>query len=327
MKKKQSTAKRTFVLIILLIAFLGIVAFGVRGLLFKPKGEAEKGGAVSLNITRDFGEERIKSQKLGLKGGDTVMDLLERTTKVEASYGGGFVSSIDGLTSSSTTEGNSDWFFYYNGILSGKGAREVRVEDGDYIWWDYHSWNQVNFVPAVIGAYPKPLVDTKRGNKKTVILYSNYLESLAREFGSSLEAKGGKVSYRKTSSRDPLEDDFPCVAFLAKSELSFDWVSEILSNPSGYGTFVELSGNDIFLLDQSLARVQVPGEISTIVCATATGLGDPSPLWLVICDGEVGARQAGELLITNPEQIKLQFGVAMSSNGKIFSLPMRSNAR
>ncbi|MDD5448003.1 MAG: DUF4430 domain-containing protein [Actinomycetota bacterium] len=327
MRKKQNRAKHTLGLIALLVALLAIATFGVKSLLSKPKEKTMEAGVAFLNITRDFGEKRIKSQKLSLKNGETVMDLLRKATKIEASYGGGFVSSINGLASSSTPEGNFDWFFYHNGILSGKGANEVKVEDKDYIWWDYHSWNQVNFVPAVIGAYPQPLVTKQKSGKKTMVLYSNYLESLAREFGSFLEAKGGKVSYRKTSSRDPLEDGLPCVAFITKGELSLDWVSKILSNPSGYGTFAEVSENSIFLLDQTLARIQVPGEISTMVCATATGLGDSSPLWLVICDGEIGARQAGELLITNPEQIEGRFGIAVSSDGKIFSLPMKDSAR
>src|SRR5262249_33263731 len=105
-------------------------------------------------ISRDFGAKVIVlDQQPKIEGSDTVMRLLQRNTHVTTRFGGKFVQSINGVSGGTTKAGDGiDWFFYVNGVEGGKGAAEVRVHDGDRVWWDNHDWAAVMDTPAVVGS-------------------------------------------------------------------------------------------------------------------------------------------------------------------------------
>ena len=128
-------------------------------------GEQQPGG-VELRVTRDFGERLIGStSRDGVRPGDTVMRLLRSSQReVETRYGGRFVQSIGGL-SGRGPEGRRDWFFFVNGIESETGAAEYGLRDGDRIQWDYRNWSATMSVPAIVGAFPEPLVRGVKGKR------------------------------------------------------------------------------------------------------------------------------------------------------------------
>ena len=101
---------------------------------------------------------------------DTVMRLLQRDFEVETRYGGNFVQEIDGVAGGREGGRRVDWFYYVNGIESGVGAGERRVEPGDRIWWDHHDWSATMRVPAVVGSFPEPFVSGSEGRKLPVRL-------------------------------------------------------------------------------------------------------------------------------------------------------------
>jgi hypothetical protein len=126
-------------------------------------------GEGSLTVTRDFGAEPIGRHSVaGVSESDTVMRLLERDFEVETRYGGNFVQEIDGVAGGREGGRRVDWFFYVNGIESGAGAGERRVEPGDRIWWDHHDWGGAMRVPAVVGSFPEPFVSGSEGRRLPV---------------------------------------------------------------------------------------------------------------------------------------------------------------
>ena len=93
------------------------------------------------------------------------MRLLTRNARVTTRFGGKFVHSINRVAGGQQAGDPSDWFFYVNGVESGKGATEVRVHDGERIWWDVHDWGGVMDTPAVVGAFPEPFAHGIDGKK------------------------------------------------------------------------------------------------------------------------------------------------------------------
>lgn len=109
--------------------------------------------AGTLVITSDFGGSRHPGGRIA--AGASVMDGLRATTPVRTAYGGGFVAEMYGLESD---PGGRDWFYWVNGRLADRGAREVAVAAGDLIWWDHHPWSTGIELSAVVGAWPVPFV-------------------------------------------------------------------------------------------------------------------------------------------------------------------------
>jgi hypothetical protein len=108
-------------------------------------GAGSKPVRVSLLVTQGFGAQTVlANENPKIVGADTVMRML-----------GGFVESIDKLSGG----GDSDWFYYVNGVQAGKGAADTKLHSGDHVWWDRHDWAGTQNIPAVVGSFPEPFVD------------------------------------------------------------------------------------------------------------------------------------------------------------------------
>jgi hypothetical protein len=99
-------------------------------------GAEKEGGGVDQVITRDFGQQRLGQRAVpAVRESDTVLRLLQGSSKVKTRYGGGYVASIDGLA-----EGDRHaWLFFVNGIAGEKPADDLELHGGDAVQWDYHS--------------------------------------------------------------------------------------------------------------------------------------------------------------------------------------------
>ncbi len=125
--------------------------------------------AITLLVSRDFGASVLReAQHPKTAGQETVMSLTLRNFRVETSYGGGFVQSIDGLAGGEEHGHRVDWFYYVNGVEAPKGAAATNVHPGDHIWWDHHDWSQTDDVPAVVGSYPEPFLNGIEGKRLPV---------------------------------------------------------------------------------------------------------------------------------------------------------------
>lgn len=109
-------------------------------------------GSATLWVTRDRGQHVVLVASV--PAGLTAMQALERKADVKTSYGGRFVVAIDGVASAP----QRDWFYFVDGVPPSRSAVEVRLRQGDNLWWDYRSWRRANEVQAVIGAFPQPFL-------------------------------------------------------------------------------------------------------------------------------------------------------------------------
>ena len=124
---------------------------------------------VQLLITREFGARTLRTLRApAAHGQETVMSLLRRNAAIGTRYGGNFVESIDGHSGGYEGSEPIDWFYYINGVEASKGAAEVKLHPGDRVWWDLHDWNQTDYTPAVVGAYPEPFVHGFGGHRYPV---------------------------------------------------------------------------------------------------------------------------------------------------------------
>ncbi len=125
-------------------------------------------------MTRDFGDETlhegVDQDTAPANEGDTVMRLLQSKYDVKTRYGGGFVQAIDGVAGGQENGRRADWFYYVNGIEAPVGAAERRVSAGDHVWWDHHTWDAAQRVPAVVGSFPEPFLSGSEGKRFPVRL-------------------------------------------------------------------------------------------------------------------------------------------------------------
>lgn len=150
------TRRRSAVVIALLTAALAAAGCGL--------GPGAGVGDVSLTVTRDYGRREVaRPVSEGANESDTVMRLLDRNVDLSTRYGGGFVSSIDGLSEAVSGGRRYDWFYYVNGVEAPTGAADFSLRGGDAVWWDYRDWTEASRVPAVVGAWPQPFASGYEG--------------------------------------------------------------------------------------------------------------------------------------------------------------------
>jgi hypothetical protein len=112
-------------------------------------------GQATLWVTRDEGQTVLLVRHV--PAGETAMQALDRSVKLDTRYGGRFVQAINGLAGSVSSR--HDWFYFVNGIEATRGAVDYRLHDGDVEWWDYRDWGRVGqSVPVVVGAFPEPFL-------------------------------------------------------------------------------------------------------------------------------------------------------------------------
>lgn len=150
------------------IALLLGAAVATAGCGVGPGGEV---GEVSLTVTRDYGAEPVLPAATDTASeSDTVMRVLDREAEIETRFGGGFVSSIEGLAEAAEGGRRYDWFFYVNGVESPVGAADFDLDGGEAIWWDYRDWSAASRTPAVVGSWPQPLTGGFEGEAHPVAL-------------------------------------------------------------------------------------------------------------------------------------------------------------
>jgi Domain of unknown function (DUF4430) len=134
-------------------------------------GPGDEVGEVSLTVTRDYGAEPVMPVATDeASESDTVMRVLDREAEIETRFGGGFVSSIEGLAEANRDGRRYSWFFFVNGVESPVGAADFALDGGEAIWWDYRNWSAASRAPAVVGSWPQPLADGFEGEARPVAL-------------------------------------------------------------------------------------------------------------------------------------------------------------
>ncbi len=287
------------------------------------------GPTVTLWVTGGFASQKITAKEAVLNPGDTVIDILKANTEVETQYGGGFVSSINGLATGYTgpNKEKRDWFYYMNGIMTAVGAQNYLPVSGDVIWWDYHDWGGTYFTPAVIGAFPQPFVNGYQGkNPGTLILAAKGCEQKGEQVASYLRRIGVKSVEVKPYDESLLAaDDKITVVIGLWSDFSEDaYWQGLQSQRQKTGLFAKFTPQYFAALNVQGEEVQRYQQHVGAVAATGSGMGDVTPVWLITGLDQAGLADAVNVLTDHPEKIKQQFGVLIA-DGDVVPLPIKQN--
>ena len=191
--------------------------------------------------------------------GDTVMRFLEKTHDVETSFGGNFVDSIDGVKSDKAAR--NDWFYFVNGIEAGKGAADFGLSSGDRVQWDYRSWKGAMRVPAIVGAYPEPMVSGSEGKRLPVRVQCERQESEpCKEVMGRLTEKD-VVASQAALQGSAGEESIRVLVGRWSTLREVRGASAIERGPRASGVFARFRGDTLELLrpDGAVERVAPPG--------------------------------------------------------------------
>jgi hypothetical protein len=315
-------ARRALPLILLLLA--AIVA-GCPA----PPATTDSGGQskVTVAVTQDFGQKLILAKEVEIEDGTDAMTALQSAAEVETKYGGGFVQSIEGL--SSEYEGGSkkqDWLYYINGISLSLGARDYNLRDGDVEQWDFRDWSYQPMVPAIIGAFPQPFLSGVRGElKPTAVVYDPPFAEEAASLAAKLEERGvAEVTLNGAEALSNGVKRQSNLIILAGADNGL--ILELNQLHKKLGFFAYFEGGKIIVLD---GKGEPAGEYGAgwgLVQATQNpwspgGVGSgESVVFIVTGADETGIRSAVQALINNSDGLRYAYA-ALVNNSQIVKIP------
>lgn len=298
---------------------LALLALGL-GLAGCGLGAGEElPGGVELRITRDFGERLVGSTRRdGVREGDTVLRLLRSSQReVQTRYGGRFVQSIGGL-SGRGPDGRRDWFFFVNGLESDTGAAEYGLSDGDRVQWDYRDWRATMTVPAIVGAFPEPLLHGTKGKRFPVRMEcEDEGGAPCREVKRRLADAGVKTS-SSAFGADATQNVLRVIVARWTKARTVQAVGRLTGKPDESGVFARFEGDRLQLVgeDGETVREAAPG--TGLVAALAPG--PKEILWVVTASDQPGLQRAAESL--SEGSLRDAFALAATPEGPR-KLPLR----
>ncbi len=152
-------------------------------------GDSRDASQIRVVVTKNFGQELMLDKLIVIGEGTNALDALKQVAQVETAYGGGFVSSINGINSKYTTgqASQEDWFFYMNGVLANKGALGYLLRDGEVEQWDFRDWRFSTFIPAIIGTFPESFQYGYNGSiSPTFIVFQESHRKVSEELKNKL---------------------------------------------------------------------------------------------------------------------------------------------
>jgi hypothetical protein len=269
---------------------------------------------VSLAVTGGFGSRQISAvSRSKVPGSETVMRMLERSFKISTRYGGGFVESIDGLAPSG---GNTDWFYYVNGVQASKGAATTAVHAGDHIWWDLHDWSATENIPAVVGSFPEPFTNGIGGKRYPVTL----------ECASDVGAACARVTKELNAVHIPVSSqllgtgsgpDTLGVVVGTWSQIHPELAAELIAHgPGASGVYARFSGPRgaaLQLLDPGGQVSRTLGAGAGLIAATADQSSVPT--WMITGTDPTGVLAAARAL--TPQALHDHFALAVDGAARL----------
>ncbi|MDD2472348.1 MAG: DUF4430 domain-containing protein [Dehalococcoidales bacterium] len=149
--------------------------------------------AIRLIVGTDYGREVLFNEEVTVRKGETCLDILADKLDVGTAYGGGFITSIEGIKSGylKYPVERKDWFLYVNGFLSNTGGLTYQVSDGDTVHWYYRDWSFRQSVSAITGSFPGAFKYGYGGNNvATTIWHESGWKEEASRLQQALFAQG-----------------------------------------------------------------------------------------------------------------------------------------
>ena len=153
------------VVTLILIAFISLYFYSTRNAASKSSNLI----SVYIVVTKNFGKEILVEERVNIALGSSALDALKMVAEVETAYGGGFVTSVNGVKSTYPKE-PYDWFFYVNGFLAKEGASTYILFNNDFIQWDYHYWGDAFTLTATLASYPNAFINGYKGKVSPTII-------------------------------------------------------------------------------------------------------------------------------------------------------------
>jgi hypothetical protein len=251
-------------------------------------------GTAMLTVTRDYGSKAlVEATDSDPPSSETVIRLLDSQADITTRYGGGFVQSINGLAGS----GDSDWFFYVNGIESPVGSADVQVKGGDRIWWDYRNWTAAMSVPEVVGSWPEPFAQASADHPRPVHVECLGVRPACEAASHRLAAAGVKAPV-ESGAQDGSASG-PRVLVGPWKRVRTDPAVDELRTPQSTGVFATFKGPihggwHLIGLDQTGHPTRDLGSTAGLVAALG-GSGD-QPTWIVTGSGGSAVGRAADAL-------------------------------
>jgi hypothetical protein len=284
------------------IAVIAALFFLVKGCAVMPWNHSGQGMQIRVTVTRHFGKELLRDKTVAVRDAGSAMDALLQAAEVETSYGGGFIHAIDGLASgyAGIDAEKTDWFYYVNGQMADTGAAEFEVREGDWLVFDYHSWEHSVFSPALAGCFPEPFIHGYREEPRscTVLFASEVWEKDCRELGALLHERGApSCSVQGLEPRwRPREGDYAIVVGTASELEGNDFLSEAFDNYARLGMYAFFDGGEMVILDPSGEESSRIFSGAGLVQAMGSRLGEDDTALLVTGTDERGVKAALALL-------------------------------
>ena len=263
----------------------------------QPPVQSAPGARVS--VTADWGTTAIAS---GRGNPGNVTDATRSVAKVTTSYGGRYVTGIDGAKG----DGTRDWIFWVNGIEAPAGAADTRIAAGDRVWWDLHRWSGRVHVPAVIADWPMPLTRGLNGPTSGVSA-DPPLSTVLRAAGVDVDQPAATSGPRaivggnaELMDRDPLWG--PAVAD---------------PNASGLTAWIDIKGY-VRVWNARLGSAQsVPTGVAVIVATTDGYAASDPPVVIVAGITQAAAIAAAQALAQHPELVRNATAICLDAAGNI----------
>jgi len=300
------------------LAALVALAFAVAGCGLGAGDD--QGGGASLRVTRDFGQHQLSSaSRDSVKEGDTVMRFLQSERKVSLRYGGGFVQSIDGLSGRGAT-GRHDWFYWVNGLEASVGAAERKLQPGDVVQWDYRDWSATMSIPAIVGAFPEPLLHGFEGKKLPVrVECPDSAAQLCRTARDKLEDSGVQASSAGVgvSQRGQVARVF--VGQWSDLRTGARILRTLEKGPQESGVFARFQGDRLDLLDPAGKAVRAAPPETGLVAALK--VGEEEGISYVVTGTDAGGVDAA-IGALDQRSLRDAFAVVVSGDGAVTKLPV-----
>lgn len=275
-----------------------LAALVVAGPMARPAVD----GQVALRVSRGFGNPP-RVEKTVPCNASPVVDLLAGVATVETSFGGAFVETIDGIPGNKERSDGRAWVYYVNGMLAEVGAKACVPSPGDMVWWDFHPWEGVSQVRALIGCFPQPFLGASRRGAPPCIVFSESAKGQAAELAAALARQAIRGTRLRPLASPEAPEGTPVIVIGPWDEIiRVPAVRTAVAAGTRCGLFVDRVGAGMRVLDLAgKPRASYP-KAGAIIAVTG-GAARPTPLWLVTgTDAEAACRAAG-VLISRPGKI------------------------
>ena len=279
-------------------------------------GAEKEGGGVDQVITRDFGQERLNQRALAsVRESDTVMRLLQGGNEVKTRYGGGYVSSVDGLAQ----RDQRAWIYFVNGIAGDEAADDYELHGGDVVQWDYHSVKVRQNIPAIVGAFPQPFTTGIDGRKFPVRVECEDASGDACERVKTTLRDAGVPATGSALGTQGTQNVARVVVATWERARDLRTVRALEQGPRRSAVFARFSaGGDLTLLDEMARPARDAGRDAGLVAALRPT--EDALIWVVTGGSRKGMDRAARAF--RRTALRDAFAVAAPASGPAVALPV-----